>query len=134
MRTRMHMSLVVGDREKLISLAKEEAKKLDPGVELLLMDALSDPHCCYGEGGEEELFLWGILGEVNPRKLIYNLSDFWKTILENKAVLENTHILIIWQSTKDPSAYSANIYQMRDNYVPIIIEEIPVDLVIYERG
>lgn len=134
MRTRMHISLVVGDREKLIHSTKNYSKKLESSAEMIFMEALSNPHCYYGEGGKEELFLWGILGEVNPHKFIYGLSEFWKEILGNKAVLENSHILLIWQSTKDPSAYSANIYQMRDNYVPIIIEEIPVDLVIYERG
>jgi len=134
MRTRLHLSLVVGDREQLITLAGSYAERVDSCVERLLMKALSDPHHYYGEGGKEELFLWGFLGGVNPHKFIYGLSDFWEEILVKKAVLENSHILIIWQSTKDSSAYSANIYQMRDNYVPIIIEELPIDLVIYERG
>jgi len=133
MRTRMHISLMVGDREELSNVAKNYAKTLEPGVEMIFMDALSDSHSCYGEGGKEDLFLWGIVGDVDPYSFLHNLSEFWELLLDGDAILENTHILFIWQSAKDSCAYSANIYQLRDKHIPIIIEKLPIDLVIYER-
>lgn len=135
MKTRMHLSIEVGDREKLSEIAKDFSKKLDPGTKMTLMDALSDPHCLYGEGGEKELFLWGIIGEVYPYTMFRELNDlgFWKELFLSGAILENSHILVIWQSSIDESASAMDIYCLREGLVSIVVEKLPIDLVIYER-
>jgi len=133
MRTRMHVSMVVGNRAKLSEVAKGFVDNVSPGPKMILLDALSDSHCYFGEGGGGELFLWGMIGEIDVYSFLHELLDLWGELFDSGAILKNSHILVIWQSAKSESALSANIYRTNDTYTPIIIEELPVDLVVYER-
>ncbi len=132
MKTRLEISFEIEHSEELQRLCKAYRKKVGPGLMLTLIDAMQDPHCYFGDGGDGMLFMWGYIGGIENYYIeIFSHFTFWHDI-KKSVVSGGSPITILTQGLGDGNVTLHTIYGTTENgSILEEFEELSLDWVVY---
>lgn len=132
MKTRLQISFEIGDAKKLQRLCKDYKSQIPKGLMKLILDAMMDEHCYYGEGKEGALFMWGILEDmkINLFDFLQTHKHFWRHI-QMLAIKKGTPIIFLKQSISEGSVMAYSIYGVYNGELLLETGDLPFDWVVY---